>query len=167
MPERLIDTEREEPKRRVLHAFLRGLAFVPNLIFAAVAGSLLAAPISILLFRIVPSTAPYIQDVTTLLPAFGLGYLVARRFHHSVARWIWISAIALWLMIVLPDVASYAGQNCDLTRSQYFVREFAFDIHTNCDEGLFWPLYTLPMLCCVGYSLGARFAARAAEPRRE
>ena len=167
MPESLIETERENPERRVLHGFLKGLAFVPNLIFAAIIGSLLAAPISLLLFRIVPSAAPYIQDVTTLLPAFGLGYLVARRFHHSVARWIWVPAIALWLLVVLPDVASYTGQNCDLSRSQYFLREFVFDIRTNCDEGLAWPLYTLPTLCCIGYSLGARFAARAASRTHE
>ena len=167
MPESLIETERENPERRVLHGFLKGLAFVPNLIFAAIIGSLLAAPISILLFRIVPSAAPYIQDVTTLLPAFGLGYLVARKFHHSVARWIWVPAIALWLLVVLPDVASYTGQNCDLSRSQYFLREFVFDIRTNCDEGINWPLYTLPTLCCIGYSLGARFAARAASRTHE
>ncbi len=167
MPESLIETERENPERRVLHGFLKGLAFVPNLIFAAIIGSLLAAPISILLFRIVPSAAPYIQDVTTLLPAFGLGYLVARKFHHSVARWIWVPAIALWLLVVLPDVASYTGQNCDLSRSQYFLREFVFDIRTNCDEGVAWPLYTLPTLCCIGYSLGARFAARAASRTHE
>jgi hypothetical protein len=160
MPEGLIETQRENPKTRILHAVLKGLAFVPNLIFAALVGSLLAAPISILLFRISPSAAPYLQDVTTLLPAFCLGYLVARRFHHSVARWIWVPAIALWLLVVLPDLASYAGRNCDLSRSHYFLREFVFDIRTNCDEGLAWPLYTLPTLCCIGYSLGAGFAGR-------
>src|ERR1035437_7809942 len=105
MPESLIESQRESPKRRVLHALLKGLAFVPNLVFAAIVGSLLAAPISILLFRVFPSTvAAYVQDVTTLLPAFGLGYLVARKFHHSVARWIWVPAIALWLVVVLPEI---------------------------------------------------------------
>src|ERR1035441_8237916 len=98
MAESLIESQRESPKRRALHALLKGLAFVPNLVFAALAGSLLAAPISLLLFHIFPSAvAACIQDVTTLLPAFGLGYLVARKFHHSVARWIWLPAIALWL----------------------------------------------------------------------
>ena len=163
MPESLTESQSESPespKRRALHTLLKGLAFVPNLIFAALAGSLLAAPISLLLFRIFPShIAAYVQDVTTLLPAFGLGYLVARKFHHSVARWIWIPAIALWLLIVLPDVASYTGQNCDLSRSQYFLYEFAFNIRTICKEGLDWPLYTLPTLCCIGYSLGAKLAA--------
>jgi hypothetical protein len=160
MAERAIGTERESTKRRVLHAVLKGLAFLPNLLLAALAGSLLAAPISFLLFHIFPpGIAAYMQDVTTLLPAFGLGYLVARKFHHSVAGWIWIPAIGLWLLVVLPNVASYAGQNCDLSRSQYFLREFVFDIRTNCDEGLTWPLYTLPTLCCIGYSLGAKFAA--------
>jgi hypothetical protein len=159
MPESLIETERESPKRRVLHALLKGLAFVPNLVFAAIVGSLLAAPISLLLFHIFPSRiAAYVQDVTTLLPAFGLGYSVARKFHHSVARWIWVPAIALWLLVVLPDVASYTGQSCDLSRSQYFLHEFVFDIRTNCDAGLAWPLYTLPTLCCIGYSLGAKCA---------
>ena len=157
----LVESERESPKRRALHALLKGLAFVPNLVLAAVVGSLLAAPISLLLFRIFPShIAAYIQDVTTLVPAFGLGYLMARKFHHSVARWIWIPAVTLWTLIVLPDVAGYIGQNCELSRSQYFLHEFLFDIRTNCDEGLAWPLYTLPTLCCIGYSLGAKFAAR-------
>ena len=109
----------------------------------------------------------YVQDVTTLLPAFGLGHLVARKFHHSVARWIWVPAIALWLLVVLPDVASYTGQNCDLSRTQYFLHEFVFDIRTNCDEGLAWPLYTLPALCCIGYSLGAKFAANRHPPNSE
>lgn len=160
MPESSIETKGVTFKTRVLHIFLKGLAFVPNLIVAAIVGALLAAPISLLLFYVFPSRiAAYIQDVTTLLPAFGLGYLVARKFHHSVARWIWIPAIVLWLMIVLPDVASYTGQNCGMSRSQYFLREFLFDIRTSCDEGLSWPLYTLPTLCCIGYSLGAKFAA--------
>jgi hypothetical protein len=168
MPESLIETERESPKRRALHAALKGFAFVPNLVFAAIVGSLLAAPISLLLFYIFPSRiAAYAQDVTTLLPAFGLGYFVARKFHHSVARWIWVPAIALWLLVVLPDVASYTGQNCDLSRSQYFLREFVFHIRTNCDEGLAWPLYTLPTLCCIGYSLGAKCAARLHTPNHE
>jgi hypothetical protein len=166
MPASLIETESHNPKR-VLHAVLKCLAFVPNLIVAALVGSLLAAPLSILLFRIVPTVAPYLQDVTTLLPAFGLGYLVARKFHHSVARWIWVPAVVLWLLVVLPDLASYTGQNCDLSRSQHFLREFLFDIRTACDEGLSWPLYTLPTLCCIGYSLGARFAARKASHYRE
>jgi hypothetical protein len=108
--------------------------------------------------------AACIQDVTTLLPAFGLGYLVAHKFHHSVARRIWLPAIALWLLVVLPDVASYTGQTCGLSRSQYFLHEFAFDIRTNCDEGLAWPLYTLPTLCCIGYSLGAKWAAHRHTP---
>ena len=165
MPESLIETAHESAKRRVLHAALKGLAFVPNLIVAAIVGALLAAPISLLLFYIFPSSiAAYAQDVTTLLPAFGLGYLVARKFHHSVARWIWVPAIALWLLVVLPDVASYTSQNCGLSRSQYFLREFVFDIRSNCDEGLAWPLYTLPTLCCIGYSLGAKFAARRHPP---
>jgi hypothetical protein len=103
------------------------LAFVPNLVFAAIAGSLLAAPISLWLFHVFPSRiAAYIQDVTTLFPAFALGYLVARRFHHSVARWIWMPALALWLLIVLPDVASYTGQSCELSRSQYFFARIRF-----------------------------------------
>src|SRR5450759_5011806 len=106
MAERLTESQRESPespKRRALHTLLKGLAFVPNLVFAALAGSLLAAPISLLLFRILPShIAAYVQDVTTLLPAFGLGYLVARKFHHSVARWIWVPAIALWLLSSYP-----------------------------------------------------------------
>ncbi len=157
----LVESERETPSRRVLHAFLKGLAFVPNLVFAAVAGSLLAAPISLLLFHIFPShLAAYVQDLTTLLPSFFLGYLVARKFHHSVARWIWVPAIVLWMLVVLPNVASYAGQNCGLYLSQYFLREFVFYIRTECDAGLTWPLYTLPTLCCIGYSLGAKFAAR-------
>ena len=71
----MIDSQRESPetpKRRALHTLLKGLAFVPNLVFAALAGSLLAAPISLLLFRIFPSVvAACIQDVTTLLPAVG------------------------------------------------------------------------------------------------
>jgi hypothetical protein len=168
MPESLIETAHESAKRRVLHTALKGLAFVPNLIVAAIVGSLLAAPISLLLFYIFPSSiAAYAQDVTTLLPAFGLGYLVARKFHHSVARWIWVPAIALWLLVVLPDVASYTSQNCELSRSQYFLHEFVFDIRTNCDEGLAWPLYTLPTLCCIGYSLGAKFAARRHPPQPE
>ncbi|MGB7553211.1 MAG: hypothetical protein WBM04_02485 [Candidatus Korobacteraceae bacterium] len=157
----LVESERETPSRRVLHALLKGLAFVPNLVFAAVVGSLLAAPISLLLFRVFPShVAAYIQDLTTLLPSFLLGYLVARKFHHSVAPWIWVPAIVLWMMVVLPNVAAYAGQDCGFSRLQYFLHEFVFDIRTNCDEGLAWPLYTLPTLCCIGYSLGARFAAR-------
>ncbi len=156
---------RESRSKRALHTLLKGLAFVPNLVFAALAGALLAAPISLLLFRIFPPVvAAVIQDVTTLLPTFGLGYLVTRKFHHSIARWIWVPAIALWLLVVLPDMASYTGQNCGLSRSQYFLREFAFDIRTACDEGLAWPLYTLPMLCCIGYSLGAKFAARRHPP---
>lgn len=169
MPEEPIEDQREvpppeTPKGRAIHILLRGLAFVPNLVLAAVAGSLLAAPISLLLFHIFPSpVAACIQDFTTLLPAFGLGYLVARKFHHSVARWIWVPAIALWLLVVLPDVAGYAGQ-CGLSRSQYFLHEFAFYIRTNCDEGLAWPLYTLPTLCCIGYSLGAKFAAHRHPP---
>jgi hypothetical protein len=169
VPESLLETERgSTTKKRVLHSILKVFAFVPNLIVAAIVGSLLAAPISLLLFHIFPSRiAAYVQDVTTLLPAFGLGYLVARKFHHSVARWIWVPAIALWLLVVLPDVASYTGQNCDLSRSQYFLREFVFDIRTNCDEGLAWPLYTLPTLCCIGYSLGAKFAARRHPPQPE
>ena len=169
MPESLIETERESTtKKRVLHSILKVFAFVPNLIVAAIVGSLLAAPISLLLFHIFPSRiAAYVQDVTTLLPAFGLGYLVARKFHHSVARWIWVPAIALWLLVVLPDVASYTGQNCDLSRSQYFLHEFVFDIRTNCDAGLAWPLYTLPTLCCIGYSLGAKCAARLHTPNHE
>src|ERR1017187_2075456 len=168
MAESLIESQRESPKRRALHALLKGLAFVPNLVFAALAGALLAAPISLLLFRTFPPVAAaVIQDVTTLLPAFGLGYLVTRKFHYSVARWIWLPAIALWLLVVLPDVASYTGQNCDLSRSQYFLREFVFDIRTNCDEGLAWPLYTLPTLRCIGYSLGAKFAARRHPPQPE
>jgi hypothetical protein len=171
MAESLTEGQRESPessKRRVLRALLKGLAFVPNLIFAALAGSILAAPISLLLFHIFPShIAAYVQDVTTLLPAFGLGYLVARKFHHSVARWIWIPAIALWLLVVLPDVASYTGQNCDLSRMQYFLHEFVFNIRTTCREGLDWPLYTLPTLCCIGYSLGAKFAARLHPPNHE
>ncbi|MGB8770742.1 MAG: hypothetical protein WCC92_14075 [Candidatus Korobacteraceae bacterium] len=166
MPESVIETEGESPKRRALHVVLKGLAFVPNLVFAAIAGALLAAPISLLLFHIFPSgIAAYIQDVTTLLPAFGLGYLVARKFEHSVARWIWVPALALWLLVVLPDVASYTGQNCELSRSQYFLHEFVVDIRTSCDEGLAWPLYTLPTLCCVGYSLGARLAAKGKDTR--
>jgi hypothetical protein len=171
MAESSIESRREtpeSPKQRALHMLLKGLAFVPNLVFAALAGSLLAAPISLLLFRIFPSAvAACIQDVTTLLPTFGLGYLVARKFHHSVARWIWVPAIALWLLVVLPDVASYTGQNCGLSRSQYFLHEFVFDIRTNCDEGLAWPLYTLPTLCCIGYSLGAKFAANRHPPNSE
>src|ERR1022692_2838213 len=87
MAESSIESRREtpeSPKQRALHMLLKGLAFVPNLVFAALAGSLLAAPISLLLFRIFPSAvAACIQDVTTLLPAFGLGYLVARKFHRS------------------------------------------------------------------------------------
>src|ERR1035441_8072061 len=68
MAESLIESQRESPKRRALHALLKGLAFVPNLVFAALAGSLLAAPISLLLFHIFPSAvAACIQDVTTLL----------------------------------------------------------------------------------------------------
>jgi hypothetical protein len=162
MPPALVESERESSQKRALHAFLKGLAFVPNLVFAAVVGSLLAAPISLLLFYVFPSrVAAYIQDVTTLVPAFGLGYLVARKFHHSVARWIWLPAIALWMLVVLPDVASYIGQNCNFSRSQYFLREFVFDIRSNCDEGLAWPFYTLPTLCCIGYSLGAKFAQSA------
>jgi hypothetical protein len=157
----LVERDPESLKRRALHTLLKGLAFVPNLVFAAVVGSLLAAPISLLLFHIFPSrTAAYIQDVTTLLPASVLGYLVARKFHHSVARWIWVPAIVLWMLVVLPNVAAYVGQDCGLSRSQYFLHEFVFDIRTNCDEGLAWPLYTLPTLCCIGYSLGAKFAAR-------
>ncbi len=114
MADALVESERESPKRRALHTLLKGLAFVPNLVLAAVVGSLLAAPISLLFFRIFPShIAAYIQDVTTLLPAFGLGYLVARKFHHSVARWIWVPAIVLWMLVVLPDVAGYTGQNCE------------------------------------------------------
>jgi hypothetical protein len=161
MPESLMDKVNESPARRVLHALLKGLAFVPNLVFAAIVGSLLVAPISLLLFHFFPSRiAGYMQDVTTILPALALGYLIARKFHHSVARWIWIPAIALWLLVVLPDVTSYTGQNCDLSRSQYFLREFVFDIRTSCDEGLAWPLYTLPTLCSIGYSLGAEVASR-------
>jgi hypothetical protein len=143
-----------------LHGLLKALAFVPNLLLAAIGGWLLAAPISLLLFRALPSNvAAYVQDLTTLLPAFGLGYFVARKFHHSVARWIWIPAVVLWLLIVLPALASYTGLHCNLSRSQYFVREFLFDIRSGCDEGLAWPFYTLPMLCCMGYSLGAKLAA--------
>ena len=142
MPESLIETERESTtKKRVLHSILKVFAFVPNLIVAAIVGSLLAAPISLVLFHILPSRiAAYVQDVTTLLPAFGLGYLGARKFHHSVARWIWVPAIALWLLVVLPDVASYTGQSCDLSRSQYFLHEFVFDIRTNCDAGRACPV---------------------------
>src|ERR1022692_1192964 len=121
----LIESQRESPKRRALHALLKGLASGPNLVFAPFAGSLLAAPISLLLFHIFPSAvAACIQDVTTLLPAFGLGYLVARKFHHSVARWIWLPAIALWLLVVLPDVASYTGQTSSLSPSQYFLHQY-------------------------------------------
>ncbi len=171
MPESLIESQSESPespKRRALHLLLKGLAFVPNLVFAALAGSLLAAPISLLLFHIFPSAvAACIQDLTTLAPAFALGYLVARKFHHSVARWIWIPAIALWLLVVLPDVASYAGQTCDLSRSQYFLRKFVFDIRSSCNEGVAWPLYTLPALCCIGYSLGAKWAAHCHPPNSE
>ncbi len=168
MPESVIDSRRDRPKSRALRMLLKGLAFVPNLLFAAVAGSLLAAPISLLLFRIFPpAVAAVVQDVTTLLPAFVLGYLVTRKFHYSVASWIWVPAVALWLLIVLPDVASYTGQDCSLSRSQYFLHEFAFDIRTNCDEGLAWPLYTLPTLCCIGYSLGAKFAGRRSLPAPE
>ncbi len=160
MPASPIKTERGSGTTHALHGLLKALAFVPNLLLAAIAGSLLAAPISLLLFRVLSSNvAAYVQDLTTLLPAFGLGYLVARKFHHSVARWIWIPAVALWLLIVLPDLASYAGQSCNLSRSNYFVREFLFDIRSGCDEGLAWPFYTLPTLCCIGYSLGAKFAA--------
>jgi hypothetical protein len=171
MAETSIESQRdrpESPKRRALHLLLKTLAFAPNLVCAALVGSLLAAPISLLLFRIFPSgVAAYIQDVTTLLPAFALGYLVARKFHHSVAPWIWLPAIALWLLVVLPDVASYAAQTCDLSRSQYFLRKFVFDIRSNCNEGLAWPLYTLPTLCCIGYSLGAKWAAHCHPPNSE
>lgn len=161
MPNGIVVAERESPSRRVLHTLLKGLAFVPNLMLAAIAGSLLAAPISLLLFRLFPShIAAYIQDVTTLLPSFFLGYLVARKFHHSVARWIWVPAIALWMLVVLPNLAAYVGQDCYLSRSQYFLHEFVFDIRTSCSEGLAWPFYTLPTLCCIGYSLGAKFAFR-------
>ncbi len=66
----VVEGERESLKRRVLHTLLKGLAFVPNLVFAAVVGSILAAPISLLLFRVFSShVAAYIQDVTTLLPS--------------------------------------------------------------------------------------------------
>jgi len=168
MPESLVETKVEPPARPVLHAILKGFAFIPNLLCAALLGALLAAPISLLLFRIFPSSfAVYAQDITTMLPAFGLGYLVARRFHHSVAPWIWLPAGTVWLLIVLPDVASYAGQ-CEFSRTQYFLREFVFDLRTNCGGGLAWPLYTLPTLCCIGYSLGARFARRSiAQPVSE
>jgi hypothetical protein len=172
MPEEPIEgqsesRQSESGKRRALHALLKAFAFAPNLVFAAIAGSLLAAPISLLLFHIFPSAvAACLQDVTTLLPAFGLGYLVARKFHHSVARWIWVPAVALWLLVVLPDVAGYTGQ-CGLSRSQYFLHKFVFDIRTNCNEGLAWPLYTLPTLCCIGYSLGAKFAAHRHAPNQE
>jgi hypothetical protein len=160
MPASPIKTERQSGTTRALHGLLKALAFVPNLLLAAVGGSLLAAPISLLLFRVLPSNvAAYAQNVTTLVPAFGLGYGVARKFHHSVARWIWIPAAVLWLLIVLPTLASYTGLHCDLSRSQYFVREFLFNVRTDCDEGLAWPLYTLPTLCCIGYSLGAKLAA--------
>jgi hypothetical protein len=160
MPASPIKVEPTSQTTHALHGLLKALAFVPNLLLAAIAGSLLAAPISLLLFRVLPSNvAAYVQDLTTLLPAFGLGYLVARKFHHSVARWIWIPAVVLWLLIVLPALGSYTGLHCNLSRSQYFVREFLFDIRSDCDEGLAWPLYTLPTLCCVGYSLGAKFAA--------
>src|SRR5664279_3536250 len=76
MPESLIETAHESAKRRVLHTALKGLAFVPNLIVAAIVGSLLAAPISLLLFYIFPSSiAAYAQDVTTLPACVRFGLL--------------------------------------------------------------------------------------------
>ena len=153
-------------KTRVLHAFLKGLALVPNLVIAAVAGALLAALVSYLLYRVLPARAAmYTEDFTTLLPAFGLGYLALRKFHQRVAVWVWVPAVALWLLMVLPEIAAYAGENCNLSRSEYFLREYVLNGGGVCDEGLGWPLYTLPTLCCIGYSLGAKLAARGVGPQ--
>ena len=165
MPESLIDTKTGLGRRRALHGVLRGLSFVPNLVVAAVAGALLALPLSFLLHRIAPANvAMYAEDFTTLLPAFGLGYLAVRKFHQTVAPWIWIPALALWLLMVLPALASYTGESCNLSRSQYFLREYVLNAGGTCGEGLSWPLYTLPTLSCIGYSLGAGLALRGNRP---
>jgi hypothetical protein len=151
---------------RVLHGLLTSVAFIGNLLFAAIAGVFLAALVSFLLYRLLPfRLVMYAEDFTTLLPAFGLGYLMFRSFHQRLAKWIWVPAVALWLLMVLPDVANFTGQNCTLSKSEYFLREYLLNSGKVCGDGLGWPLYTLPTLCCIGYSLGAKFAARGEEPR--
>ncbi len=146
---------------RVLHTFLKALAFIPNLVIAAVAGALLAAVVSYVLYRIFSAqTAIYLEDFTTLVPAFGLGYLALRGFGQQVAKWVWLPAMALWLLMVMPEIAAYTGAGCSLSRSEYFLREYVLNSGGICDEGLAWPLYTLPTLCCIGYSLGAKVASK-------